>query len=73
MATDDRPFSPGLEGVIAGDTALGFVDGERGVLLYRGYRIGDLVDIPLGLKLSAVAAHQLTFTDEKGNDYVKNF
>src|SRR5512147_3151083 len=38
-----RPFSPGLEGVIAGETALGYVDGERGRLLYRGYRIGDLV------------------------------
>jgi citrate synthase len=41
---DDRPYSPGLEGVIAGETALGFVDGEHGRLLYRGYRIGDLVD-----------------------------
>jgi citrate synthase len=41
---DDRPYSPGLEGVIAGETALGYVDGERGRLLYRGYRIGDLVD-----------------------------
>jgi citrate synthase len=39
-----RPFSPGLEGVIAGETALGYVDGERGRLLYRGYRIGDLVE-----------------------------
>jgi citrate synthase len=38
-----RPFSPGLEGVVAGETALGYVDGERGQLLYRGYRIGDLV------------------------------
>jgi citrate synthase len=38
-----RPYSPGLEGVIAGETNLGFVDGERGRLLYRGYRIGDLV------------------------------
>jgi Citrate synthase len=39
-----RPFSPGLEGVIAGETALGYVDGENGRLLYRGYRIGDLVE-----------------------------
>jgi citrate synthase len=39
----DRPYSPGLEGVVAGETALGYVDGERGRLLYRGYRIGDLV------------------------------
>jgi citrate synthase len=41
--TAGRPYSPGLEGVIAGETALGYVDGERGRLLYRGYRIGDLV------------------------------
>ncbi|MBA2701500.1 MAG: citrate/2-methylcitrate synthase [Chloroflexi bacterium] len=39
-----RPYSPGLEGVIAGTTSLGFVDGANGRLLYRGYRIGDLVD-----------------------------
>jgi citrate synthase len=38
-----RPYSPGLEGVIAGETKLGYVDGEGGRLLYRGYRIGDLV------------------------------
>ena len=38
-----RPYSPGLEGVIAGETSLGYVDGARGRLLYRGYRIGDLV------------------------------
>jgi citrate synthase len=38
-----RPFSPGLEGVIAGETSLSLVDGARGRLLYRGYRIGDLV------------------------------
>ena len=39
-----RPYSPGLEGVIAGETSLSFVDGERGRLIYRGYRIGDLVE-----------------------------
>jgi len=38
-----RPYSPGLEGVIAGETSLSYVDGEHGRLLYRGYRIGDLV------------------------------
>jgi citrate synthase len=39
----NRPYSPGLAGVVAGETSLGYVDGERGRLLYRGYRIGDLV------------------------------
>jgi citrate synthase len=38
-----RPYSPGLEGVIAGETSLSFIDGAEGRLLYRGYRIGDLV------------------------------
>jgi citrate synthase len=42
--TDDRPYSPGLEGVVAGETALSKVDGARGRLTYRGYRIGDLVE-----------------------------
>ncbi|HEV8489715.1 MAG TPA: citrate/2-methylcitrate synthase [Candidatus Limnocylindrales bacterium] len=37
-------WSPGLEGVVAGETALSMIDGERGRLLYRGYRIGDLVE-----------------------------
>jgi citrate synthase len=39
-----RPYSPGLEGIVAAETALGYVDGEAGRLLYRGYRIGDLVE-----------------------------
>jgi len=41
---DQRPYSPGLEGVLAGETAISKVDGERGRLIYRGYRIGDLVE-----------------------------
>jgi citrate synthase len=40
---DTRPYSPGLEGVIAGETSLSYIDGEAGRLLYRGYAIGDLV------------------------------
>ena len=41
---DERPYSPGLEGVVAGETSLSLVDGTNGRLLYRGYRIGDLVE-----------------------------
>jgi len=43
-SVDDRPYSPGLEGVIAGETSLSKVDGANGRLIYRGYRIGDLVE-----------------------------
>src|SRR5687768_2475820 len=32
----------GLEGVLVAETRIGFIDGERGELLYRGYSIADL-------------------------------
>ena len=35
---------PGLEGVVAAESALGLVDGANGRLLYRGYPIGELVE-----------------------------
>ena len=41
---DTRPYSPGLEGVVAGETTLSYIDGEAGRLLYRGYPIGELVE-----------------------------
>jgi citrate synthase len=40
---DARPYSPGLEGVVAGESSIALVDGDNGRLLYRGYAIGDLV------------------------------
>jgi len=40
---DSRPYSPGLEGVLAGETSIALVDGANGRLLYRGYPIVELV------------------------------
>ncbi|MBA2489402.1 MAG: citrate synthase [Chloroflexi bacterium] len=42
-ATESRSYSPGLEGVLAGETAIALVDGKNGRLTYRGYPIGELV------------------------------
>jgi citrate synthase len=39
-----QSFSKGLEGVIADETSIGFVDSEHGQLYYRGYTIGDIVE-----------------------------
>jgi citrate synthase len=41
--TDERPYSPGLEGIIAGETSIALVDGANGRLIYRGYPIVELV------------------------------
>jgi citrate synthase len=42
---DERSYSPGLKGVIAGETSLAFIDGDKGRLLYRGYPIGEIVEV----------------------------
>jgi citrate synthase len=43
MSTE-HAYSPGLKGVIAGETSLAMIDGEAGRLQYRGYPIGELVE-----------------------------
>ena len=40
----DMQFSPGLDGVIVGETAISNVEGEIGRLSYRGYAIEELID-----------------------------
>jgi citrate synthase len=34
----------GLRGVTVADTKVSFIDGEKGVLIYRGYRVEDLAE-----------------------------
>ncbi len=38
------PKPGGLEGVVAAQSGICFIDGNAGRLIYRGYEIGDLVD-----------------------------
>jgi len=44
MSVSGSGYSPGLKGVVAGETSLAMVDGAQGRLLYRGYPIGELVE-----------------------------
>ena len=39
----EQRYGRGLEGLIAGDTAIAMIDGAKGRLLYRGYPIEELV------------------------------
>jgi citrate synthase len=43
-ASNERTYSPGLKGVIAGETSLARIDADEGRLFYRGYAIGELVE-----------------------------
>ncbi|WP_050615616.1 citrate synthase/methylcitrate synthase [Bacillus testis] len=37
-------MKPGLKGIIAAETAISYIDGHAGELLYRGYRIEELAE-----------------------------
>jgi len=42
MAENVRVKNIGLRGVMVADTKISFIDGEKGILIYRGYRIEEL-------------------------------
>src|SRR5512139_1430588 len=53
MATE-IPAKAGLEDVVAGQSAICFLDGDRGVLAYQGHDIHDLADAERGASFEEV-------------------
>jgi len=53
MATDVKPKA-GLEDVVAGESSICYLDGDRGVLAYHGYDIHDLADAERGVSFEEV-------------------
>ena len=53
MSTDAKPKA-GLEDVVAVESAICFLDGERGVLAYQGYDIHDLANVEHGASFEEV-------------------
>src|SRR4029434_1470126 len=53
MSTEAKPKA-GLEDVVAGESAIGYLDGERGVLAYQGYDIHDLANAERGASFEEV-------------------
>lgn len=48
-------------------------DGSKVLMNDKVYRVNDIVDYTLGIRLTKVAADGLTFTDANGTTYVKTF
>jgi citrate synthase len=42
----------GLRGVTVADTKISFIDGDKGILLYRGYRIEQLAEASTFLEVA---------------------
>ena len=53
MSTDAKPKA-GLEDVVAGESAICYLDGDRGVLAYQGYDIHDLANAERGASFEEV-------------------
>jgi citrate synthase len=53
MSTPAAPKA-GLEDVVAGESAICYLDGDRGVLAYQGYDIHDLADAERGVSFEQV-------------------
>jgi 2-methylcitrate synthase len=53
MTTDAKPKA-GLEDVVAGQSAICYLDGDRGVLAYQGFDIHDLADAERGASFEEV-------------------
>lgn len=72
MAADDERVHAFLDALrITGVRSSG--NDSRVLMNEKVYRVNDLVDRTLGLRLKVVAADHLTFTDAHGVEYVKNF
>jgi citrate synthase len=52
--TVDAKSKAGLEDVVAGESAICYLDGDRGVLAYQGYDIHDLADADRGASFEEV-------------------
>ena len=48
MTVETKPKA-GLEDVVAGESAICYIDGDRGVLAYQGYDIHDLANADKGV------------------------
>jgi len=53
MAVESKPKA-GLEDVVAGESSICYLDGERGVLAYQGYDIHDLANAERGASFEEV-------------------
>ena len=72
MSTPDERVSAFVDAVrVAGIRSSG--NDSRVLMNDRVYRVNDVVDRALGVRLIKVASDSLTFADANGVTYVKNF
>lgn len=71
MSEEIRVKNIGLRGVTVADSAISFIDGEKGVLIYRGYRIEDLADNASYMETSYLLLFGVLPTNEQLTDFTQ--
>ncbi len=69
IATVDKTKNIGLRGVTVADTRISDVDGENGILIYRGYRIEDLAQNSTFEETAYLLLHDDLPTEEQLKDF----
>ncbi len=69
MSEEVRVKNTGLRGVTVADSAISFIDGEKGILIYRGYRIEDLADNSTYLETAYLLLYGVLPTIEQLADF----
>ena len=59
----------GLRGVIVADTAVSFIDGQKGILIYRGYRIEELAESSSFMETAYLLLNGRLPTKEELNEF----
>lgn len=59
MAETVRVKNIGLRGVTVADTKISFIDGEKGILIYRGYRLEELAEKASFMEVAYLLLNQL--------------
>lgn len=71
MTEPTRVKNIGLRGVTVADSAISFIDGEKGILIYRGYRIEDLADHSSYLETAFLLLYGVLPTREQLKDFTE--
>jgi citrate synthase len=61
---------PGLEGIPAAESAISFIDGEKGILEYRGIPIGELAEKSTFLEVAYLLIIPTTEQFEKFSEHI---
>ncbi len=66
----ELPYSKGLEGIVAGESDICLIDGQKGKLYYRGYTIEDLIKHSTFEEVTYLLLNEKLPTQDQFSDFI---